>query len=57
MNYNELSKEEKSKLKNTLKEKCPNSIIDVNEIKLSKEENNLKINYEGVNFWPLGMGH
>ncbi len=55
MNYENLTDEQKNKLNDEIKKKYPNSKIDIEDIKIIRDGDILKISYQGINIEiPIG---
>ncbi|MCT7548306.1 hypothetical protein N5U18_07400 [Aliarcobacter butzleri] len=55
MNYENLTDEQKNKLNDEIKKEYPNSKIDIEDIKIIRDGDILKISYQGINIEiPIG---
>ena len=55
MDFKDLSEDEKNKLSKAIKEQYPNAEIDVDDIKITRENDTLKISYKDINIEiPIG---
>jgi hypothetical protein len=55
MNYENLTDEQKNKLNDAIKKEYPNSKINIEDIKIMRDGDVLKISYQGINIEiPIG---